>query len=156
MSLENLVKTGNLKPHETSAEEITRLLRAARRNLDDADLTGLSDETRFDLGYKAIMQCAMAGMLASGYRPSTSTPGHHQTVIQTLSLTMGVPRETWLVLDALRKKRNLTDYLGDLADPESVAECLAQASALFRHTSDWLASRRPELVVGWSDCVPNK
>lgn len=146
MSLDNLARIGSLKPHTTSAAEVRRLLRAAQRNLEDARLPGLSDETRYDLGYKTIMQCALTGLMASGYRPSTSAPGHHQTMIQTLSLTMGVPSDTWLVLDALRKKRNLTDYLGDLVDPESVAECMAQAETLFAHTQNWLALNRPELL----------
>lgn len=148
MSLDNLVKIGSLKTHVTSAAEVQRLLRAAHRNLGDARLAGLSDETRYDLGYKTIMQCAMVGLVASGYRPSTNVPGHHQTMIQTLSLTMGVAKDVWLVLDALRKKRNLTDYLGDLVDPESVAECIAQAEAILAHARDWLESNRPELLVG--------
>src|SRR3546814_3945963 len=35
---------------------------------------------------------------------------HHQTMIQALPLTLGVERGTWVVLDALRKKRNVNDY----------------------------------------------
>ena len=35
MSLENLLKTGQLKPHKTDRKEIGRLLVAARRNLAD-------------------------------------------------------------------------------------------------------------------------
>jgi hypothetical protein len=31
-------------------------------------------------------------------------------------------RVLWLVLDALRRKRNVNDYAGDLIDPESVRE----------------------------------
>src|SRR3546814_4721529 len=34
---------------------------------------------------------------------------HHQTMIQALPLTLGVERGTWVVLDALRKKRNVND-----------------------------------------------
>ena len=58
------------------------------------------------------MQCALVAMMASGYRPSTSAPGHHQTMIQSLPLTLGLDNDTWIVLDALRKKRNLNDYTG--------------------------------------------
>lgn len=146
MSLDNLVGIGNLKPHVPAAAEIQKLLRAAHRNMDDAGLPALSDESRFDIAYKAIMQCALVGMLASGYRPSTSAPGHHQTMIQALSLTMGVVTETWTVLDALRKKRNLADYTGDLVDEESVAVCLLQAKALLEHTEQWLKITKPELL----------
>ena len=35
------------------------------------------------------MQLALAAMMASGFRPSTNEPGHHQTMIQSLPLTLG-------------------------------------------------------------------
>ena len=42
----------------------------------------LSAENRFNAAYKCIMQCAMLGLWAHGYRTSTSQPGHHQTALQ--------------------------------------------------------------------------
>lgn len=147
MSLENPVKTNQLARHVARPGEVQRLLVAATRNLADANATGISVETRFDVAYKAIMQCAFIGLLANGYRPSTSTPGHHQTMIQALPLTLGVARETWLVLDALRKKRNINDYSGELIEEGSVQECVAQATALLAYTLEWLKTHKPELLV---------
>ncbi len=147
MSLDNLIRTGQLKTHSSNALEIQRLLAAAQRNSRDAGITGISDETRFDLGYKAIMQCAMLGLMASGYRPATSVPGHHQTMIQCLLLTVGVAREDLLVLDALRKKRNINDYSGDLIDPESVRECLVRAEQLISIVGEWLEINHPHLLL---------
>ena len=112
----------------------------------DARIEAISDETRFDVAYKAIMQLALIAMMASGYRPSTNEPGHHQTMIQSLPLTLGLPNETWVVLDALRRKRNVTDYQGDPIEPEAVAECLAQATALLAVTRQWLEDHHPELL----------
>jgi hypothetical protein len=145
MSLDNLVKINQLKPHTTNAEEVQRLLAAARRNLADTAVQAISDENRFDVAYKAIMQCALIGLLANGYRPSTTTPGHHQTMIQALELTLGVPPTIWRVLDALRKKRNLNDYSGDLIEPAAVRQCIAQANALFETTQRWLQVNRSDL-----------
>lgn len=146
MSLDNLVKTHQLQPHSPSPESVQRLLVAIRRNLADAHVPNISDETRFDTAYKAIMQCAMIGLWGNGYRPATSTPGHHQTMIQTLSLTLGVERESWLLMDALRKKRNLNDYSGDLIEPASVQVCIEQAQRLLARTEAWLKAERPELL----------
>jgi hypothetical protein len=146
MSLENLVKINQLKHHTTNVEEVQRLLAAARRNLADSQSETVSDETRFDVAYKAIMQCAMVGLLANGYRPSTTTPGHHQTMIQSLDQTLGVSKEVWIVLDALRKKRNLNDYSGDLIEPGAVRDCIAQADALLTVTQRWLKQHRPDLT----------
>jgi hypothetical protein len=146
MSLDNLVKTHQLAPHTPRPIDVQRLLCAAHRNLADAQAAGISDETRFDCAYKTIMQCALAGLLANGYRPATSTPGHHQTMIQALPLTLGVGRESWIVLDALRKKRNVNDYSGDLMEPAAVLECIARAKDLLARTQDWLARHRPEFL----------
>ena len=66
MSLENLLKINQLQRHTATAQEVQRLLGAASRNLADSGVDGLSDETRFDAAYKAIMQCAMVGLMANG------------------------------------------------------------------------------------------
>ncbi|HRN74305.1 DNA-binding protein [Ottowia sp.] len=131
-NLQNLQAIGRLKVHQPTPDELRRLLAAAERNLKDAGVDAISDETRFDAAYKAIMQCALVGMMASGYRPSTSEPGHHQTLIQALGQTLGVKPESWVVLDALRRRRNANDYTGDGVTPDMVAECVAQAVALLR------------------------
>src|SRR5690606_8596106 len=146
MSSDNLVQTHQLTWHEAKPVEVLRLLAAAKRNLADAKAQGISDETRFDCAYKAIMQCALVGLLANGCRPATSTPGHHQTMIQVLPLTLGIKRDTWVVLDGLRKKRNVNDYSGDLMEPEAVTECIMRAEALLAHTRRWLGIHKPELL----------
>lgn len=146
MSLDNLLRIGKLKAHETTPAEIQRLLAAVQRNLADAAVANISDETRFDVAYKAVMQCALAATMVSGYRPSSSEPGHHQTLIQSLPLTLGVEGEVWVVLDALRRKRNANDYIGDIVTPDMVAECIAQARSLHTRLSNHLLAQRPELV----------
>lgn len=145
MTLDNLVRTHQLAPHTPRPGEVEKLLVAAKRNLADADALGISDETRFDCAYKTVMQCALIGLLANGYRPATSTPGHHQTMIQALPLTLGIDRSIWIVLDALRRKRNVNDYSGDLLEPEAVLECIHRAKALLAHTQAWLERHKPEL-----------
>jgi hypothetical protein len=65
MTLQNLLKIGRLKPHAPTTQEIRRLLAAAERNLVDARAEIISDETRFDAAYKAIMQLALIAMMAS-------------------------------------------------------------------------------------------
>lgn len=125
---------------------VAKLLVAARRNIADAKLQGLSAENRFDAAYKAIMQAAMVALHANGYRTLTSKPGHHQTAIQTLPLSVGVPQAQVIVLDALRKQRNLSDYSGDLISDAASAECLACAIDLLAHVHGWLEAQRPDLL----------
>lgn len=147
MTLANLLKINRLQPFAASAEGVRRLLDSAERNLNDARLTALSTDNRFDAAYKTIMQCAMVGLWANGYRTSTNQPGHHQTVLQALPLTLGLPADSVIVFDALRKQRNINDYEGDPVTEAAVAECLAQAEALLAHTRKWLKTNHPNLLA---------
>jgi len=143
--LQNLLGR-SLERVEPDRAAIARLLAAAERNLADAQLAALSAENRFDAAYKAVMQCAMAALRANGYRTLTSQPGHHQTALQTLPLTIGLAKDRMVVLDALRKQRNLADYEGDPVAAGTVAECLAEAKRLHADLKAWLARHKPELL----------
>ena|SRR6266568_2845957 len=145
-NLRNLEKIGQLKSHVTSREEVQRLLDAARRNLSDAGVEVISCETRFDSAYKAVMQLALAAMMANGFRPDTSKPGHHMTVIQSLPQTIGLPTERMAVLDVLRRKRNLTDYSGGWIDETSMDQCILEARNLLRDVEAWFKEQMPDLV----------
>ena len=147
MTLENLLAIHRLQLFDVTPDGLQRLLASAERNLTDARLPELSADNRFDTAYKAIMQCAMIGLWANGYRTSTSQPGHHQTALQTLPKTMGVVQDIVIVLDALRKQRNLNDYEGDPISDAAVTECLAQAKALLAHTRQWLQAHRPDVLI---------
>ena len=147
MTLENLLAIHRLQLFDVTPDGLQRLLASAERNLTDARLPELSADNRFDTTYKAIMQCAMIGLWANGYRTSTSQPGHHQTALQTLPKTMSVAQDIVIVLDALRKQRNLNDYEGDPISDAAVTECLAQAKALLAHTRQWLQAHRPDLLI---------
>lgn len=145
MTLKNLVGI-SLDAVPTDKAVIGKLLAAAQRNIADAQLAGLSAENRFDAAYKAIMQLAMLSLNANGYRTLTSKPGHHQTAIQTLPLSVGLAPGKVIVLDALRKQRNLSDYSGDLISDAAAVECLASAQELLAHVQAWLKAKRSDLL----------
>lgn len=147
VSLQNLLKIGQLKAHSPDAAEVQRLLAAAARNLADARVTTISPETRFDAAYKAVMQAALAALMANGYRPDTNRPGHHATVVQGLPLTIGLAPARVTVLDTLRRKRNLSDYTGEDIDDSSAEHCIAEAERLLQDVTAWLKAHRPQLMV---------
>ena len=146
MTLNNLVRIGQLKPHSTSRAEIGDLLSAARRNLADARAENISTENRFDAAYKCIMQSAMAALMSSGYRPDTKKPGHHQTTILSLPKTIGLDASRIVVLDSLRNKRNLSDYTGKPIDPAYLSTCNDEADRLLNEVGTWLADNHPALA----------
>jgi len=85
------------------------------------------------------------GDTGGGYRPAANEPGHHQTMIQ--SLTLGVSNDVWVVLDALRRQRNANDYTGQPITPAAVAECLAQAKALNETLLAHLRAKHADLLA---------
>jgi hypothetical protein len=136
MSLANLAKTGSLLEQQPDRAETRRLLDAARRSLADARRGELAPESRFDLAYKAIVHCAIAGLRMRGYRLPTSELGHHQTALQTLGMTLGVDATRVAALDALRRKRNSIDYAADLVSNAMAAGCIEAAAALVERLAE--------------------
>jgi hypothetical protein len=126
--------------------QVIKLMASAQRNLADAQLAGLSTENRFDLAYKAVMQLALLALHANGYRTLTSKPGHHATAIQSLTLTANLAQSEMIVLDALRKQRNLADYSGDIIADGAAQQCLLSAKNLLVLVRDWLKLHKPELI----------
>lgn len=146
MTLENLASIGRLKSHAATRDEITKLLSAAERNLRDAQISDVSDGTRYTCAYTAIVQAAQAALFANGWRPSTNEPGHHMTMVQSLVHTAGVDRSRIPVLDALRRKRHAVDYLGEDPDPSEADAAIAAGIALLADVRAWIAANRPEIA----------
>ena len=146
MTLRNLLAIKSLQQHQTDRISVIKLLDSARRNLADARVDVIGNDNRFDAAYKCIMQCAMLGLWANGYRTATNQPGHHQTAIQCLTLTMGVEKATVIVLDGLRRQRNINDYVGDPISNAALASCIEQADQLLAHTGTWLQQHHPDLT----------
>jgi hypothetical protein len=130
MSLQNLAKVGQLLEQAADREETARLLKAARRRLDDAKRADNSAETRYDAAFRVVMLCAIAALRAKGYRLSTSQPGHQQVAIQTLPLTIGLDTARVRRLDMLRRKRNGIDYEGDIVTAAMAEGCTAEAKEI--------------------------
>lgn len=146
MSLENLVKTGQLEAHETDARQVGRLLNSSKRCFDDARQETITPETRLEAGYRGIMQISMLALWANGYRP-TSAPGHHATMIQSLVHSVGLDSGQMRVLDTFRVKRNATNYLGDDIDTASVEACIEAGEKLIQHINEWLTKNRSDLLI---------
>ena len=140
--MENLLRIGKLKAHAADKREIARLLESAHRALGDASVAGLSADARLELAYRAQMQSALAAMLASGYRPATSEPGHHQVVIQALPKTIGMAPDRVQLLEAYRKARNQSDYRGLPVSDAVAGECIEDARRLLADVRAWIEARR--------------
>lgn len=95
------------------------LLEVVERDLADSAREGLSADWRMNIAYNAALQAATAALAAAGYRASRDQ--HHFRVIQSLRETIGADAKLVNILDAFRKKRNLTGYerVGLVSDAEA-------------------------------------
>lgn len=142
MTLDKLARSGKLKAHAADEREIARLLDSADRALRDASAATLSNDSRLDLAYRALMPAALAAMMGNGYRPSTSQPGHHQLLIQALPDTIGMAPARAQVLEGYRKARNQSDYRGIPASDVVANECVQHAQRLLADVRAWFDARR--------------
>lgn len=100
---------------------------------------------RFDAAYKVIMQLANAAFHTNGYRPLTSKSSYRMTMIQTLGQTIGLDKQTIILLDDLRKQRNVADYSGDIVPLSAVEDCVCQEENLLQHLTRRLKANQPDV-----------
>ena len=104
--LDNLVKTGVLKPEPGDQKEFDGLLDSGRKRLTDAEKIGLTPESRFDLAYNAAHALSLAALRWHGYRPARQ----RFVVFQALTHTLRLKPETWRVLDKCHNTRNPSGF----------------------------------------------
>lgn len=108
MSLNDWLANRWLVAHQTSVEEITELLAVVDRDLEDGAVPRLSPDWQLSITYNAALQLATLALAAVGYRPGRDRP--HERAIQSLRETAGIGRQTVDLLDAVRRKRNQSNY----------------------------------------------
>ena len=117
--LDNLVKIGQLKPEQATAEEIAGLTRSGLARLADARNKELSKDSRFDLAYSAAHALALAALRAAGYRSA-----NRYLVFQCTQYTLDLPAEQWRILDAAHRRRNLAEYEGEIDIEDQLLDAL--------------------------------
>lgn len=145
MSFDDWLRSGWLKNHETSRQEIADLFAVADRDLADCASKGLSPDWKLNIAYNAALQMATAALAASGYRADRTA--HHFRTIQSLALTIRADASLVRQLDQFRKKRNLGAYerAGAVSDREA-SEIAELAKKLRTEVRNWLQARHPKLV----------
>ncbi len=83
--LQNLMRTGLLKPEPPDRAEFEGLVESGRTRLRDARKPDLALESRFDLAYNAAHALSLAALRWHGYRPAK-----RYVVFQVLPHTIGL------------------------------------------------------------------
>lgn len=153
MSLEDWLREGLLTEHRTSRQEVGDLLAAVERDLQDCEAEGLSADWRLAIAHNAVRGLATLALAAEGYRPLRTA--HHYRVVQSLAHTVGAESGLIRELDALRKKRNLSEYerAGAVSNHEA-DRAVVLARELHGCVREWLSERHAELVEAEAEREP--
>ena len=144
MSLRDWLRNSWLVEHETSPEEIAGLLAIAERDLANAELAGLSEDWKLNIGYNAALQAATAALAAAGFRAAREQ--HHYRTIQSLALTIGWPAAKVDRFDRFRKKRSISGYeTAGVVSEQEAREMHALAVTLRDEVLAWLRKHHPKV-----------
>jgi hypothetical protein len=126
MSLDNLVKTKQLKEEPFDENEFHGLIKSAKTRLKDANNATLELESRFLLAYNAAHSIALAALRRHGYRAN-----NRYIVFQALPHTLNTPPEIWRILAKCHGLRNAAEYEGALdINEQLVSELLSNTQTL--------------------------
>jgi hypothetical protein len=134
-----------IRKHESSRDEIARLLAIADRDIQQCQIPGLGPEWRFDIAYNAVLQLGTAALAASGYQAERQNK--HMRTIECLAFTAAVDETTVSFLDRCRRKRHAAvyDQIGMISDHEA-DEMIDMAIRLRQLIESWLREKHPELL----------
>ena len=124
-TLDNLVKTGQLKTEPFNQSEYSGLIHSANARFKDALNITLANESRFDLSYNAAHAAALAALRFHGYRSN-----NRYIVFQALPHTLGLGAEVWRVLAKCHDRRNIAEYEGDIEIDEQLLQDLLSATQI--------------------------
>lgn len=145
MSLKQWAENGWLRPHKTSAQEISNLLGIVDRDLNDAE-GDVSADWQFGIAYNATLKLCTILLYTSGYRPEKNM-AHYRT-LQALPVILGDQfKKDGGYLDACRIKRNSVEYdfVGG-ATAADARELVQYAQQLRQNVLDWLKKNHSNLL----------
>lgn len=134
-----------LKPHAVDWAQIGRFLASADKKLASArKILAFDEEACLQQAYEAMLKASLGFMFSHGYR-ARSQPGHHIAIIEFVRARIGKEHAALLiVLDRLRRKRNLALYddrgFVSRRDAEEALEAAREYLSVIRAD---IAARRP-------------
>jgi hypothetical protein len=145
VKLSEWLEASKARAHKTSRHEIDSLLKAADRDLADAQLPGLSADRKFTTAYSAALLTSTAALAASGYRAPQD--GHHYWTIRSLGFTLEPGPRVIDQFDAFRRKRNIADYeTAGMVSEAEIKNMLSLAKSLRLTIVEWLKKNHRELI----------
>ena len=144
MSLNDLVKTNQLKAHTPTRDQLTRIFGVVDRDLEDSK-RNLSPDGQFNIAYNAALQLCAIALLAEGWKADRLKA--HYLTIYSLPKVLG---EKWQegadYLETCRAKRNGLEYdAAGRVSARDAKELRDFAAELREAVVIWLGERHPKL-----------
>ncbi len=134
-----------LRPHKTSRQEISELLKIVDRDLQDAG-GNISADWQFGIAYNAALKLCTILLYAEGYRPERNLA--HFRTIEALSEILGSDhRDNVEYLQSCRSKRNQVEYdsVGGVT-ADDARELVGFAQELREKTTKYLEKKHSSLL----------
>lgn len=128
-----------------NARDAVAWLRAAQVKLQDAQQQVISEGTRMDAAWDAVLMACLAVACAEGWR-ATSDKGHHAAVLQGAAQAMGLGQARYDELDTLRDWRNRKYRAGKFSTLAEVEEAIALVTPFQADVASWFAAQHAALM----------
>ena len=149
MSLQAFLTSDRLKQHTTSALELRNLRAVVKREVQDADVIGLSTDRKYACSYNAALQLAHMAIACAGYRTNPNKPGHHRTTFEVVEIILGSPAAPLTAyFDICRQKRNKVDYdSAQLVTETEMNEIRSKVTEFEQLIEDWITRTYPQFTM---------
>jgi hypothetical protein len=147
MNWKQLLAKGEVKPHQTSMQELDNIRKLIARDLADASVLALSADRRFATAYNAALQSGTVTVACSGYRVSARA-GHHAITFEAAALVLGPDSARFTdYFEVCRRKRNTIDYQNSsVATVTEADELVLKANEFHILVEVWIAASHPKLA----------
>lgn len=136
--LDDLVKVGELEKLKPSWNEISGLLKKARRKLLDAKSDSISNETRLEQAYNVVLTCSIIGLRVKGYRIFKKASSHY-IAIESLRQSLKLDESSIDYFQTLRGIRHRDIYEADVViDIDDLNESIDEAEKLLITIESWV------------------
>ena len=110
MSIEKMVQEGRIHPFKATREEITKVMKLARRDLAEAEkIKDTSLDWTYSIAYNAVLQACRAFIFHMGYRPASFEA--HKSTFEFMQLVVEEQLKSTIdYFDRARQKRHRVTY----------------------------------------------
>jgi hypothetical protein len=134
-----------IKQQATNAKDVVLWLKQADVKLSDAQQPSVSEGTRMDAAWDAVLMACLAIACAQGWRV-TSDKGHHAMALEGAAQALSLSVSHYDELDTLRDWRNRKYRAGYEVLPEELAEAVAWVKAFLKTVAQWFADHHAPLL----------